>query len=104
MRWVAIVVAVRIVMTEWLWLLDAGLAVALLAAAARLVVAPDLFEAVALFVVFGLLMTLAWVRLSAPDVALAEAAISTGFTGALLVAAVARLNRQERERTTDADD
>jgi uncharacterized MnhB-related membrane protein len=36
-------------------------------------------------------MALAWVRLAAPDVALAEAAIGAGLTGALLMAALARL-------------
>ena len=38
-----------------------------------------------LFVVFGLLMTLAWVGLNAPDIALAEAAIGTGLTGILML-------------------
>jgi len=36
-------------------------------------------------------MALDWVRLAAPDVALAEAAIGAGLTGALLMAALARL-------------
>jgi len=40
---------------------------------------------IVLFIVFGLMSALAWVRLSAPDVALAEAAIGTGLTGALLL-------------------
>ncbi len=51
----------------------------------------DLFKAVVLFIAFGLLLALAWVRLAAPDVALAEAAIGAGLTGALLMAALARL-------------
>ncbi len=51
----------------------------------------DLFRAVVLFIAFGLLLALAWVRLAAPDVALAEAAIGAGLTGALLMAALARL-------------
>jgi uncharacterized MnhB-related membrane protein len=50
-----------------------------------------LFRAVVLFIAFGLLLALAWVRLAAPDVALAEAAIGAGLTGALLMAALARL-------------
>ncbi len=52
---------------------------------------PDLFRAIVLFIAFGLLMALAWVRLDAPDVALAEAAIGAGLTGALLLAALAKL-------------
>jgi uncharacterized MnhB-related membrane protein len=46
---------------------------------------PRLDRALVLFIVFGLLMTLTWVRLAAPDIALAEAAIGAGLTGALLL-------------------
>jgi len=49
-----------------------------------------LFRAVVSFMVFGLLMALAWVRLDAPDIALAEAAIGAGITGALLLSALSR--------------
>ena len=48
-------------------------------------------RAVVMFIVFGLLLTLAWARLDAPDIALAEAAIGAGLTGALLLDAVATL-------------
>ena len=43
---------------------------------------------VILFMAFGLVLAVAWGRLLAPDVALAEAAIGAGLTGALLLAAV----------------
>ncbi len=46
---------------------------------------PRLDRALVLFIVFGLLMTLTWARLAAPDIALAEAAIGAGLTGALLL-------------------
>ncbi|WP_260843152.1 Na(+)/H(+) antiporter subunit B [Sedimenticola selenatireducens] len=52
----------------------------------------DLFRAIVLFVAFGLLMALVWVRLEAPDIALAEAAIGAGLTGALMMAALDRLS------------
>ena len=68
------------------------LAIALLWLAWRALRSPDLFTAIVLFIAFGLVMALAWVRLQAPDVALAEAAIGAGLTGALLLAALARLN------------
>lgn len=61
----------------------------------------ELFKAIVLFVAFGLLMALAWVRLDAPDVALAEAAIGAGLTGALLLAALAKL--QSIESTQDSN-
>jgi len=72
---------------------DSMLGFALLWLAWRLLASADLFRAIVLFIAFGLLMALAWVRLDAPDVALAEAAIGAGLTGALLLAALARLNK-----------
>jgi uncharacterized MnhB-related membrane protein len=42
-------------------------------------------------------MALAWARLDAPDIALAEAAIGAGLTGALLLTALARLKRADQE-------
>jgi energy-converting hydrogenase B subunit D len=80
-------------------LLDVLLAAALVWVAWRALNVPDLFRAVVLFIAFGLLMTLAWVRLNAPDLALAEAAIGAGLTGALLIDAVGHLRaRMARER------
>jgi multisubunit Na+/H+ antiporter MnhB subunit len=52
---------------------------------------PHRFSAVVHFMVFGLVMALIWVRLDALDIALAEAAIGAGVTGALLLAALGRL-------------
>jgi energy-converting hydrogenase B subunit D len=81
------------------WVFDVLLAATLLWVAARALAAPDLVTGIALFIAFGLLMTIAWVRLAAPDVALAEAGIGTGLTGALLFAALARLRHgAEAER------
>lgn len=50
-----------------------------------------LFKSIVMFVVFGLFMSLAWIRLGSPDVALAEAAIGAGVTGALLLDAAGHL-------------
>lgn len=72
--------------------LDALIGFGLLGLAWRALASPQLFRAVVLFVAFGLLMALAWVRLNAPDIAIAEVAIGAGLTGALLLAAVAKLN------------
>jgi energy-converting hydrogenase B subunit D len=70
---------------------DLLLGVTLLWLAWRVLSSPDLFKAVVLFIVFGLLMALAWTRLDAPDIALAEAAIGAGLTGALLLDAVGQI-------------
>jgi uncharacterized MnhB-related membrane protein len=85
------------------WSFDVLLGLGLLWLAWRALASPDLYKAIVLFVAFGLLMALAWVRLNAPDVALAEAAIGAGLTGALLLAALARL-RDISIATPDSDD
>ena len=48
----------------------------------------SLFRAIVMFVALGLSMGLAWARLDAPDVALAEIAVGAGLTGALILAAL----------------
>lgn len=45
----------------------------------------DLFRSVVLFMIFGILSAMAWARMDAPDIALAEAAIGAGLTGILLL-------------------
>ena len=76
---------------------DLLLITALLWSAARALTIADVFHAVVMFIVFGLLMALAWARLDAPDIALAEAAIGAGLTGALLLDAVGHLRAKRRE-------
>lgn len=56
----------------------------------------DLFRAVIKFIALGLLIAVAWVRLRAPDVALAEAAVGSGLTGALILSALVRMRRREQ--------
>ena len=56
----------------------------------------DLFRGVIKFIALGLLLSVAWVRLKAPDVALAEAAVGSGLTGALILSALVRMRRRER--------
>jgi uncharacterized MnhB-related membrane protein len=59
----------------------------------------DLFRAVIKFIALGLLLAVAWVRLRAPDVALAEAAVGSGLTGALILAALVRMRKREKAAT-----
>lgn len=73
---------------------DLVLAVVLPVLAWWVVTGPDLFRSVVLFIVFGLLLALVWVRLRAPDVALAEAAIGAGITGALLLDTLGRIRAE----------
>jgi multisubunit Na+/H+ antiporter MnhB subunit len=76
-------------------LLRVLLAVTLLGLAARSILARDAFAAVVAFVVFGLMVAVAWVALGAVDVALTEAAIGGGVTGALLIGAARAEGRRK---------
>lgn len=60
----------------------------------------ELFRAVVMFIVFGLCMSLVWVRLKAPDIALAEAAIGAGITGVLLLDTLGYLRRSYAKPST----
>lgn len=64
----------------------------------RCVASPDLFRAIALLITLGLFMALCWARLEAVDVALAEAAIGSGLTGALLLNAHRELHASHPHR------
>lgn len=77
---------------------DLLLIAALVWSAARALTVANLFRGVVLFIVFGLLMALAWARLGAPDIALAEAAIGAGLTGALLLDAVGHLRAKQEPK------
>jgi multisubunit Na+/H+ antiporter MnhB subunit len=76
---------------SWAVLFDLLLCVLVAGVALCTVWVRDLFAAVVLFIVYGLFVAVAWTRLGAVDVALAEAAIGAGLTGVLLVRAVSRL-------------
>lgn len=78
---------------------DAALCLLILVLGWRVVFTAEAFRATVTFFVFGLLVALAWVRMQALDVALAEAAIGAGLTGALFLAALSR--REHPEPTSE---
>ncbi len=86
------------------FIFDVLLAVALPLLTWRTLAAKELFTSVVLFIALGLLISLAYLRLAAPDVALAEAAIGAGVTGALLLDTLSRIGewRGDRGREDDA--
>lgn len=85
------------------WFLDILLIVALLGTAIGTLASRDLFRAVVIFIAFGLLMATAWVRLQAPDIALAETAIGAGLTGVLLLDAVSHFRRNGVQSPGDSN-
>ncbi len=72
-------------------LLDLALIALLLTLALYIVCARDRRSAIVAFIAFGLLLGLAWTRLSSLDVAMTEAAIGGGVTGMLLLRSEASL-------------
>ena len=75
-------------------LFDAALCLLLLGVALAAVVGRNIFGSIVFFIAYGLLVAIAWVRLESVNVALAEAAIGAGLTGALLVGAWARVRKR----------
>ncbi len=55
----------------------------------------DMLSAVIVFASFGLIMAIIWQQLSAPDVAMVEAALGTGVTTLLLIATISKTRRAE---------
>ncbi len=87
-------------MAVQLWqLLDLLLAGLTLGLGWAAVSGPDLRRSVVFFIAFGLLVAVVWARLRAPDLALAEAAIGAGLSGALLLSAL----RDEPDAETSDD-
>ena len=83
-------------------MLDAGLCLLLLALAVWVITVRQTFSAIIGFVAAGLLLAIAWVRLASIDVALTEAVVGSGLSGALLIGAAARLRPAEGNETRPA--
>lgn len=78
-------------------LIDILLSFALLWLSFGIVLKDDLFSAVVYFIVFGMILALVWVRLFAFDLALAEVALGSGITGALLLDTIAFIKMQKKK-------
>ncbi len=75
--------------------IDVVLAGGVITLAALSLVVRQVFTAIVLYISLGLMVTIIWTRLNAWDVAIAEAAIGAGLTGALLLVAWRRLHEKE---------
>jgi multisubunit Na+/H+ antiporter MnhB subunit len=73
--------------------IDTGLSLLLLLLAYKALFTEDLLAAIVSFVGVGLIAALMWAYQSAPDIAIAEAAIGAGVTGALLLVTWNRLGQ-----------
>ena len=79
-------------------LIDLLLGAILIGLAAQVVFGRHLFRSIVFYVAFGLAMALIWARLGAIDLALADAAIGAGLTGALMLIAFRRLVQLDPEQ------
>lgn len=60
------------------------------------------FRSIIFFIIFGLAIALCWIRLNAPDVALAEAAIGAGLSGIIFLKACKMLTGATSENDDDS--
>jgi multisubunit Na+/H+ antiporter MnhB subunit len=79
-----------------------ALALLLLALAVWIIAVRSTFAAVVGFVAYGIILSLVWMRLQAPDIALTEVAIGSGLTGVLLLGAGSRLRITEGNENAHA--
>jgi multisubunit Na+/H+ antiporter MnhB subunit len=82
---------------------DVLFCIALLGLAWSAMRAREIFSGIVLFIVFGLLLALAWARLRAPDLALTEAALGAGLVGALFLGAQRRVGSPAPGRRAAGD-
>lgn len=69
------------------WGFDLAVALLIFVVGALCMLARNMMTAVIIYIAYGLLLSLAWVRISAVDVALTEAAVGSGAAGLLMVIA-----------------
>lgn len=90
-------------MTWLLLAVDVTLAVGLVVVALAMLFSQDHMQAIVLFITFGILMAITWTRLGAVDIALAEAAIGAGLTGALFLSALGATRSNHDVEEPEAD-
>ncbi|MCD6495878.1 MAG: DUF4040 domain-containing protein [Candidatus Aenigmarchaeota archaeon] len=77
------------------WMLSAGI----IAAAVMALKGRDLLASVIYLSAMSLMLSLEFYLLQAPDVAIAEAAVGTGLSTAIYIAAIKKTERMEHEGT-----
>lgn len=78
-----------------IWRLDIILLLFLVATASIIVRTKDLLAAALIFGIYSLIMCIVWQQLSAPDIALTEAAVGAGVTTVLFIVTVSKTTRRE---------
>ena len=78
-----------------IWRMDVILLIFLVATAIVVVRTKDLLAAALIFSAYSLIMCIVWQQLSAPDIALTEAAVGAGITTVLFVVTISKTTRRE---------
>lgn len=73
-------------------ILNVILLVVIVLCAVAVSVTRDLLSAVIIFMIQGLAMSVIWILLQAPDLAITEAAVGTGISTVLLLAALKKIH------------
>ena len=63
-----------------------------------------LLSAVIVYSIFGVLMSIMWLLLEAPDLAITEAAVGVGISGMLFFILLRRIHKVDRHRKEDPTD
>ncbi|MGM0519557.1 MAG: Na(+)/H(+) antiporter subunit B [Campylobacterota bacterium] len=79
-------------------IIDILLGFGILWLAYKMITLSKLFNIVIYFIVFGMILALIWTRLGAYDLALAEVALGSGITGAILLDTVTFLKKQKSRK------
>jgi len=80
-----------------IWRLDTILLLFLVATSLIVVRSKDLLAASLIFGAYSLIMCIVWQQLSAPDIALTEAAVGAGVTTVLFIVTISKTTRKEEE-------
>lgn len=80
---------------------DLLLAITLIFLVWQMLCARDLLVSIVLFIIFGMLVSLAWIQLKAPDIALVEAVIGSALTGALFLGCLGHIESFSEEILID---
>ena len=83
-----------------IWI-EAALLIFLVAAAIAACTMKDLLGSVIVFASYGLAMSLIWLLLQSPDLAITEAAVGAGISGLLLFVVLKRIQAMEDEHARE---
>lgn len=75
----------------------------LITVAVAAILQKNLLSAVLVFTAFGLVMSVLWMLLRSPDLAITEAAVGAGVTGVLFILTLKRIHKLEGKAVDDED-